>query len=355
VTINIVRSLPEESWRRFVADHPQGNIFHTPEMFQVFGATKGHRPELWAATTAERILALWLPVQITLKDGVFRRMTTRSVVYGGVLCAAGAEGREALRQLLRAYVWEAGKASLFTEVRNTADLSEIQPLLQAGGFVYEDHLNYLINLDRSPTEILDTIGSRTRKNIRRGLRKGTVEIEIIKERADVTACHALLSQTYNLAQIPLADFSLFQSAFDVLHPKNMVRFTVARIDRAIAAVSIELLYKRTVYGWYGGLNRNYSSYAPNELLMWHILEWGAQSGYQIYDFGGAGRADESYGVRDFKAKFGGDLVCFGRNIAVHAPVFFRLSRRVYPVYRRLIPRASVSSYPQRLVLDNEKD
>lgn len=337
MTITIVRSLPEESWRRFVDNHPQGNIFHTPEMFQVFNATKGHRPELWAATTAERILALLLPVQITLKDGAFQRMTTRSVVYGGVLCAAGAEGQEALRQLLQTYVREAGKESLFTELRNTADSSEIQPLLQVCGFVYEDHLNYLINLDRSPTEILENIGSRTRKNIRRGLRKGTVEIEVIKQHEGVTACYDLLSQTYNLAQIPLADFSLFQSAFDVLHPKNMARFTVARIEHAMAAVSIELIYKRTVYGWYGGLNRNYSSYAPNELLMWHILEWGAQSGYQIYDFGGAGRADEEYGVRDFKAKFGGNLVCFGRNLAVHVPVFFHLSRRIYPVYRKLIP------------------
>jgi phage gp29-like protein len=32
--ITIVRTLSEEKWRRFVEEHPAGNIFHTPEKFQ---------------------------------------------------------------------------------------------------------------------------------------------------------------------------------------------------------------------------------------------------------------------------------------------------------------------------------
>jgi hypothetical protein len=49
MSITIVHTLPEEEWRRFVEEHPAGNIFHTPEMFQVFSRAKGHQPELWAA------------------------------------------------------------------------------------------------------------------------------------------------------------------------------------------------------------------------------------------------------------------------------------------------------------------
>jgi len=69
--------------------------------------------------------------------------------------------------------------------------------------------------------------------------------------------------------------------------------------------------------------------------MWHVLKWGAENGYKVYDFGGAGKPSEKYGVRDFKSKFGGDLVCFGRNTCVHAPALMRLSQVGYSIYRRL--------------------
>ena len=47
--VNIVRSLPETEWRRFIEHNPHSSIFHTPEMFEVFAHTKGYRPTLWAA------------------------------------------------------------------------------------------------------------------------------------------------------------------------------------------------------------------------------------------------------------------------------------------------------------------
>jgi hypothetical protein len=66
MTISIVNRLPEDQWRDFVEEHPAGTIFHTPEMFQVFGRTKDFQPELWAATEDGDVLALLLPVRITL-------------------------------------------------------------------------------------------------------------------------------------------------------------------------------------------------------------------------------------------------------------------------------------------------
>jgi len=336
MSVAIVRTLPEEDWRRFVEEHPEGNVFHTPEMFEVFERTAGHRPELWAATQGGCVLALLLPVKITLMGGVLSALTTRAVAYGSVLCAPGADGREALGALLRTYVQEVDGSPLFTELRNLSDMEALQPFLQECDFAYEDHLNYLIDLDRSPEDVLSSIGRRTRKHIRRGLRHGEVNVEEVKERDGVAVCYDLLSRTYSFADVPLADLSLFEAAFDVLYPKNLVRFTVARVDQAVAAVSVELLCKDVVYGWYGGLDRDYGSYMPNELLMWNILEWGAESGYKVYDFGGAGKPDEDYGPRDFKAKFGGDLVCYGRNTYVHSPALLEVSKLGYAVYQRLL-------------------
>jgi lipid II:glycine glycyltransferase (peptidoglycan interpeptide bridge formation enzyme) len=70
--------------------------------------------------------------------------------------------------------------------------------------------------------------------------------------------------------------------------------------------------------------------------MWYILEWGVKNGYRVYDFGGAGKPGEEYGVRNFKAKFGGQLVCFGRNIYIHKPLQLKLSKLGYAIYRRFL-------------------
>jgi serine/alanine adding enzyme len=329
----LVRSLDEQAWGQFVDQHPQGNVFHTPEMFQVYNHTQKHQPELWAVTDDERILALLLPVHITLMNGALHSLTTRAVAYGSVLWTPSVDGCQALELLLKTYAHETKGSMLFTELRNLVCLDEAQPILQRYGFVYEPHLNYLIDLDRPTEAIFESIGSRTRKNIRHALNRGEVVVEEIKTREQIGFCYDLLSQTYRAANVPLADRSLFEAAFERLYPRGMIRFTLARVRDAPACTSVELLYKDVMYGWYGGMDRAFSKYVPNEVLTWHILRWGAEHGYRLYDFGGAGKPGEEYPVRDFKAKFGGELVSFGRNVCVHAPVRLWLSTRGYQVLR----------------------
>jgi serine/alanine adding enzyme len=334
--MRVVQHLDENLWRAFVDDNPGGNIFHTPEMLQVFERTLGHRPELWAVVDGEsEILALMTPIHITLMDGLLRRFTTRSVVYGSILCQDTPRGREALRLLLETYTRRTKGRSLFTELRNLQNLVDLQPLLADSGYVYEEHLNYLIDLDRPSEEVLQSIGKRTRKKIRRGVRDGHVIVRDVTHRADLDDWYATLQKTYSNAHAPLADRSLFEATFDILLPKHMAKFLIAQVEGNAAACSVELPYKDAIYGWYGGSDRAYSDYQPNEMLIWHILEWGASNGYRIYDFGGAGKPDEEYGVRDFKAKFGGELVNFGRNTCAHAPNRLKLSSAVYRLYHKL--------------------
>lgn len=334
--IEVVRRLEERQWREFVDNHPDSQVFHTPEMYRVFARVKGHTPGLWAAVDRDgQVLALFLPVCITLLGRAFRGLATRAIVYGGTLHAPGEQGMLALAKVLKAYTHQPTGAPLFTELRNLRHTGPAQAILSQSGFVYEDHLNYLIDLQRPPESILQSIGTRTRKHIRRALRQGEVTVEEIDDRSQIDLVYNLLSQTYREARVPLAGKDLFDAAFEVLHPRGMIRFSLARVRGEPAAASVELLHKDVVYGWYGGTDRAYSNYQPNELLTWSILEWGAANGYRVYDFGGAGKPDEEYGVRDFKAKFGGELVCFGRNTCVHHPHVLELSRLGYWTYQRL--------------------
>lgn len=342
--MQIVRSLDETAWRSFVSEHPEGNIFHTPEMFQVFARAKGHNPLLWATVDQDaHPLAILLPVQITLFPGPMRALSTRALVYGSVLSESSPQGKQALELLLKSYAQQT-KGVLFTELRNLVDLDPLQPMLQACGFQYEEQLNYLIRLDLPAEDVLQNIGQRTRKRIRQALRKGELVTKEIVRRDELDLFYNLVSRSYAAARVPLAHRSLFEAAFDLLYPKGMVKFMLTWLGEDCIAASAELIYKDMIFGWYSGVDRAFSSYAPNEFLMWRVLEWGANNGYRVYDFGGAGRSYEKYGVRDFKAKFGGDLVSYGRNILVHAPTSLAISKVGYQVYRamaRLRPQTTV--------------
>jgi lipid II:glycine glycyltransferase (peptidoglycan interpeptide bridge formation enzyme) len=134
----------------------------------------------------------------------------------------------------------------------------------------------------------------------------------------------------------LADISLFYQAYETLVPRGMAKFMLAYVGNEPAAVSIDLLYKDVIYGWFGGMDRKFMAHVPNEMLMWNILKWGCNHGYRVYDFGGAGKPDEQYGVRDFKAKFGGDLVCFGRNTWESRPALLAVSKLAYSILKRIL-------------------
>lgn len=336
MSITVANTLPEEEWRRFVEEHPGANVFHTPEMFEVFDRAKGHRAELWAATQDGRVLALLLPVRITLKEGLLRYFTSRAIAYGGVLCAPGSEGQEALRILLHTYVHEAKRDLLFTELRNRTDIRAIRSVLEQPKFRFEEECNFLVELALPVEDMWRSISRSTQKKIKRTRERGNLTIEELREREKLPVWYGLIQETFSRVHVPLADYSLFESAFDTLYPQGKIRFLLVRVQDRYIAASVALLYKAAIYDWYRGFDLEYGGFHPNDAMVWHMLKWGAENGYRVFDFGGAGKPDEDYGPRTFKSRFGGTLVNYGRCICIHAPVRLKLSQVGYQVLRRVL-------------------
>jgi hypothetical protein len=71
-----------------------------------------------------------------------------------------------------------------------------------------------------------------------------------------------------------------------------------------------------------------------------VTSMGKEHKFRLFDFGGAGKPCEKYGVREFKAKFGGELVSFGRYIFVHSPFLFGLCKVGYGIWQFVTPRGN---------------
>jgi serine/alanine adding enzyme len=148
----------------------------------------------------------------------------------------------------------------------------------------------------------------------------------------------LLQQTYKNAKIPLADVSLFESAFDILTPKNRLKFFLAKYNTEYIGGIMAPMYKGVISEWYVCGSRAHSKLYSSEMVTWHPIEWGSENGYHTFDFLGAGKPDEEYGVREFKRQFGVRVVNYGRYKKVYSQKKMWFSDRMFKIYRKLFIR-----------------
>ena len=80
-----------------------------------------------------------------------------------------------------------------------------------------------------------------------------------------------------------------------------------------------------VYEWFEcGMNGEYKEQYPSVMATYAGIQYAAEHGCARYDMMGAGEPGVPYGVRDFKAEFGGTMVEHGRFIAIEHPLLYRI-------------------------------
>jgi serine/alanine adding enzyme len=331
--MQIVDSLDEPRWARFVCEHPKGSAFHTPELAKVFRATKNYSPLLLAGVDEhDEILALLTSARVQSLPDPLGKFASRSIFYTEPICRDNVDGRRALAAIIAEHDRRMKSRVLFTEVRPLAAPGPEANAFAASGYDYEPYLNFLVDLRQPEEKLWRKLTNTCRANVRRAERH-EVKVEEVVTEEGVEAAFGLLRATYQRAQVPLADKSLFLQAFRILRPQSMLKIFVAYHEKVPVGASVLLLYKKTVYEWYWGTERVRSLY-PAECITWHRILWGKQNGFDIYDFGGAGWPDKPYGVRDFKAKFGGELVNYGRYRRIYSRWKFAVAEKTYDAVRK---------------------
>jgi serine/alanine adding enzyme len=107
----------------------------------------------------------------------------------------------------------------------------------------------------------------------------------------------------------------------------------AIFNNQVIGTMIQLCYKNRIYDWYAGSYRKYSGKCPNDILPWKVFLLAKKEGYSIFDFGGAGKPNVSYGVRKYKKQFGGEFVNFGRYTNVHKTFLMKVGKVGFYFYR----------------------
>jgi CelD/BcsL family acetyltransferase involved in cellulose biosynthesis len=334
-----IREFSELSrWDEYVAAHPKGSVFHTSHMVRTFAAAQNHEPLAIAAVNAGgEIVALLVAVHVKTLSGPASPFASRSIWHAEPICNEDDEGIAGLMTLIRWHDRWMKSRSLFSEVRPLSAPGAERVALESCGYEFKDYLNYLVDLDRGVQSLWQGISRSCRQKIGRSERRNVV-VEDATTREGIDQMYRLVAMSYGRSRIPLADISLFRSALSLL-PAGVAQVRIARHEGNAAAGGIALLYKRRMYAWYGGTSRA-QGVSPFDCLTWDELRWGCQNGQQLYDFGGAGWPGEEYGPREFKSKFGGQLVNYGRYQKVYSGWKLSTARTLYRMLRGVVAPAA---------------
>ncbi len=331
--MKIVHEMDRAKWSEFVKTHPQGNIFQTPEMYDVYKGTKRYDPlVVGVASDAGDLLAVLLSVVQREPLSIVSGLTARSIIWGGPLVKK--DDADATRAILQAYDDLAGRNAIYTQVRNLWDTGGQRAVFEDEQYAYERHLNIIVDISKSEDVLWKEVHSKRRNEIRRAQREGTSVQELV-ELSDIERAYEILTEVYRHAKLPMADKTMFMTAFEVLRPAGMCRYFGSYNSGNLVGVMCLLAYKGCLYDWYAGSLRHYLNKYPNDLLPWEVFRWGREHGYACFDFGGAGVPDKDYGVRDYKKKFGGMLVDYGRFQKIHKPTEYLLGKMGYKAWRFL--------------------
>jgi serine/alanine adding enzyme len=325
----------QPAWDEFVQRHSKGSIFHTSEMIRVFEAANGYSTvPLAALSSSGEILALLVAVRVQTLPAPFGGVSSRSLWFAEPICQESSKGIDALCELIERHDCIMSRNTLFAEVRPLDSLGCERLALESCGYTRLDYLNYIVDVTRPKEQLWNALRANSRTSIRKCERQGFTVRHDSSANSVESLCE-FLTLTFQRAKVPLPDCSLFHAAAEILGPKRWIKFVAAFDAQQQVGMDAMLVFKRRVIGWYGGALRLKGASAY-EFMQWNEIAWAADNGFGVYDFGGAGWPDEPYGVRDFKARFGGELVCYGRYRKVYAPRTLALAERAFELSRALI-------------------
>lgn len=324
--------IDQQEWNDFVANHPKGSVFQTPQMYRCYEKTPDEKPLILAAYHNTELVGILLAVVISERGFLKKQFSKRSIIHSGPIVKD--DDPRILQTLLQAYDGLLPKNVIYTQIRNQFDQLCNCDVYRENGYNFEPHLNFLIHLDDEDS-IWRRIGKGRLKQIKKAQRNGLTVAVYRNNEITYELLHkgySVIREVYHRANLPLVDYSQIEATRD---EGLLVMIVMRTKDGELVGCRFGLSFGKTLYGWYAGSHKQYYSLFPNDLLIWETLRWACANGYDVFDYGGAGSPNKPYGVRGFKQQMGGELVDFGRYEKVHCPWKMHIATNGYAIYRKL--------------------
>ena len=322
-----------QQWQVLIDRSPYATWFQTPEAYTFYASNPEEMtPFVYGVARECALRALCVGYITKERSAIKQYFTRRAIIIGGPLIDNDATAEEvaALLNAVKHLPYRLIASSphrltnpIYIETRNFHDYSRWREVFQKSGFAYQPHLNF--HVDTSTPEVVDqNLGKSRKRDIRTTIRDGVTPVyqPTIEQ---VRAYYDILLDLYKTkVKTPLFKWEWFEQLYKV----NSARFILTELEGKIVGGTVcMVLPGKALYEWFAcGIDGVYSHIYPSTYATYLGIKYAAENGCKIFDMMGAGKPDEAYGVRDFKAKFGGEMVEHGRYLCVRKPLLYNLGK-----------------------------
>lgn len=320
-------------WDALVDNSPVASWFQAREAYRFFESLGFTEPFVVAVCEGNALVGL--TVGYLQGDGGWlkQKLSRRAIIVGGPLLSYDISDTQ-LSAMLRTLRDSLRRHCIYIETRNLNDYSQWKGTFEACGFQYVAHNNFHID-----TTSADMVDKRMDKSRRRRIRRATeAGASISDDLARLPDFYQILSDLYkHKVHKPLPPIDMFQSAARI--PSAKYFFVVSPEGKTIGGQLILVLGQRVAYAWYCcGLDHEYHDLYPSIMANYAAIRYAAENGFERFDMMGAGSPGKDYGVRDFKAQFGGTLVEHGRFRRVNMPLIYNAASAFLALREKVSPK-----------------
>ncbi|RTL60778.1 MAG: peptidoglycan bridge formation glycyltransferase FemA/FemB family protein [Sphingobacteriales bacterium] len=327
-----IESVDIKEWEQFTSMHHNGNFFQTPQFYQYIKKVDGYKPVIIAALDDKNEIAGILTGVLQKDTGYVKGIfSSRLIVWGAPLVKN--DDKSVIDQLLKELVKKYQHKSIFIEFRNLFSIAEERNVFEKNGFEYKEHLNFIVDT-RDEKTLLSAMNDGKKRQIKKSLNNGAVILENVTEQ-QVKVFYGILLDLYNTkVRKPLPAWSFFKEFYDSPHLGKY--FLIAYKDEIVGGIMCPVFGNKTIYEWYiagkDGVDKNIY---PSVLATWAPMAYALKNGISSFDFLGAGKPEEDYGVRQFKAGFGGEQVAYGRYLRINNPLLYKIGKSGLAFLKRM--------------------
>ncbi len=258
------------------------------------------------------------------KNLIKQFFTRRAIIIGGPALAddASLEEVELLMNGVKELTSERiNGAPIYIETRNFHDYSRWKEAFSKAGFEYRKHLNFHIDCT-DKDGMYERMSETRRRQIRKAVSSG-VEITEAQSEQEITDWYCILAELYRRkVKTPLFPLPFFIKFY---RQKRGVILLVKYGEKVIGGIMCPIFDGKCIYEWFVcGMDNEYKNQYPSVMATWAAMEYANGHTIPMFDIMGAGVPDVPYGVRDFKAEFGGEMVEHGRFLHVAKPWLYKI-------------------------------
>ena len=321
IEILTYNEINKQQWKLLIEQSATATWFQTPEAYEFYAFLPAEmQPFAVGVENQGELRAVCVGYVTQEPNAIKQYLTCRAIVVGGPVIANDVTDDE-VAALLKA-IRRLGDKVIYVETRNFNDYSRWKSVFEANGFAYQPHLNF--HVDCTQDSMLAAMSESRRRQIKKAIKSG-VEIVEAQSQSDVIAYYEILKDLYrNKVKTPLFPLEFFMNFFDNSFGKY---FLVKYENKIIGGIMCPILNDRTIYEWFVcGMDEQYKNQYPSVMATYAAIEYAKENGIARFDFMGAGKPNEAYGVRDFKARFGGEQVEYGRFLCVRKPLLYEIGK-----------------------------